>query len=476
MTKSYTRRGAIKTGAAVSAFAGVTFLTSKKTLAQREQKLIYWHLPNFTPLADDIMRDQFEEFRKMAGLSESEAAFVPTAGQDFIPRLSAALETDTPPDVVRLYESYVQLYRSQGHMMDVTDIVTKMQGEQGGVFESSLIAAGFDGKFWGVPYAINPWPMHVRMDVLEENSVEYPKTWDEFVETCLKIQKPPFYGFGMDLGLTADATDNIMQVCWCFGGKTFNADGTPAFDNQGNIDGFTFINEMYNTHKIIPRGVVGNGDTAWNNKAYQSGQVAFINNPTSVYAYLSGEDPELMEKTGLFGVPAGPAGAVNQIDTWSLGLFNQTPYPELSRGFAEYVMAPERYNQIITNTNGRFVPVYPDLFNDEWWTSRPQFNQFIEIAKSGVPVSYEAPPSPASGEMLAIHVIPEALQTVLVDGVEPVVDRGDPGMSVGHGLGRVHTIDQHRLQRFRNHVDRQHFTGRRRRRCFVAHRHATLGD
>jgi ABC-type glycerol-3-phosphate transport system substrate-binding protein len=242
MTKSLSRREALKTGAAASAFAGVTILASKKTLAARQQKLIYWHLSAFTPMADDAVFAQFEEFRKMAGLSEAEAAFVPTSNSELVPRLAAALETNTPPDVVRLYESYVQLYRKQGHMMDVTDLVKKMQGEEGGLFDSSLTAVRYDDKFWGVPFAINPWPMHVRMDVLEDNALEYPKTWDEFVETCLKIQKPPFYGFGMDLGLTQDATDNIMQVCWCYGGKSFNTDGTPAFDNQGNVDGFTFIN------------------------------------------------------------------------------------------------------------------------------------------------------------------------------------------------------------------------------------------
>jgi multiple sugar transport system substrate-binding protein len=419
MSQTFNRREALKTGAAASAFAGVTILASRKTLAQRQQKLIYWHLPAFTPLADDLVREQFEEFRKMAGLNESEAAFVPTANSEVIQRLSAALENDTPPDVVRMYESYVQLYRKQGHMMDVTDVVEKMRGEEGGLFDSSLTAVAHDGKYWGVPFAINPWPFHARIDILEEHGLDYPKTWDEFVETCLKIQDPPFYGYGMDLGLTQDATDNIMQICWCYGGKTFNSDGTPAFDNEGNVAGFTFINEMYNEHEIIPRGVIGNGDTAWNNKAYQSGQVAFIQNPTSVYAYLSGEDPELMKKTGLFGVPEGPAGAVNQIDTWSLGLFNQSPYPDLAKGLAAHLMQPKLYNEVITNTNGRFVPVYPDLFNDPWWTSRPEFSQFIEIANSGVPVSYEAPPTPTAGEVLATNVIPEAMQLVLVDGVDP---------------------------------------------------------
>jgi multiple sugar transport system substrate-binding protein len=394
-------------------------LASRKALAVRDQKLIYWHVPTFAPAADDVARDQFEEFRKMAGLKEIEAAFVPTADSELIARLTAALGAGTPPDVVRLYESYVQLYRAQGHMMDVTDLVQRMQSKQGGLFDPCLRAVGHGGKCWGVPFAINPWPVHARVDVLKEHGLEYPRTWDAFVETCLKIQKPPFYGFGMDLGLTADATDNIMQVCWCFGGRIYDADGKPAFDNEGNVKGFAFINDMYNKHKIIPKEVVGNGDMAWNNKAYQSAQVAFINNPTSVYAYLSTEDPELMKKTGLFGVPAGPSGAVNQIDTWSLGLFKQAPYPELAKGLAEYFMEPTRYNEVIVKNNGRFVPVYPDLFNDPWWTERPEFKEFVEIARTGVPISFAAPPSAASGEVLATHVIPEALQTVLIDGVDP---------------------------------------------------------
>jgi multiple sugar transport system substrate-binding protein len=261
--------------------------------------------------------------------------------------------------------------------------------------------------------------MHARLDVLEQNGIDYPRTWDAFVETCKKIQKPPFYGFGMDLGLTQDATANIMQLCWCFGGCTYDAAGNPAFDSEGNVKGFAFIDEMYNEHKIIPKAVVGNHDPAWNNQAYQSGRVAFINNPTSVYAYLSTENPELMARTGLFAVPAGPAGSVNQIDTWSLGLLKQSPYPELAKGLAEYFMTPERYNEVIVANNGRFVPVYPDLFNDPWWTERPEFAAFIEIAGTGVPISYEAPPSAAAGEVLAANVIPEALQEVLIKGVDP---------------------------------------------------------
>lgn len=423
----------VTTAAAAGGLAAPGLIRPMQAWAARDQKLVYWHLPTFTPKADDAARDAFEGFKKEAGIKDSEAGFVNVANKDLIPRLNAALETGTPPDVVRLYESYVQLYRKQGHMLDVSDLVAKMRSVQGGLYEASLRAVAYGGKHWGVPFAINPWPVHTRVDLLEQAKVGYPKTWEEFVETARKIQKPPFYAFGMDLGLTADASDNIMQVCWCHGGYTVDDAGKPGFDNPGNIAGFTLINKMYNEYKIIPKGVVSNPDTAWNNQVYQSKQVAFIINPASVYAYLADKDPDLMSRTGLFGIPAGPAGAVNLIDTWSIGLFRHTPYPELSKGLAAYMMEPKRYNEVITNSSGRFVPVYPDLFNDPWWTSRPEFKEFIKIAETGVPVSHKGPPTAAAGEVLATHIVPEAMQTVLLEGV-------DPATAVGKAAAKIKAI------------------------------------
>jgi multiple sugar transport system substrate-binding protein len=416
--KTLSRRKLLKAGAGAAALAATgNIFTAKRTFAQRQHKIIYWHLPNFTPLADQLQEEQVYEFAKIAGLKREEVQFVKINGPDFVPKIAAGLETGNPPDVARLYESYVQLYRSQGHMLDATSVVNKMRAEKGGIFDASLRAIEKDGKYWGVPLAINPWPFHVRLDVLEKAGLSYPKTWDEFVETCKKVQRPPFYGFGMDLGLTADASDNIMQIVWCFGGKQVDEKENVTVNTPEFAAGFQFIADMFLKHRIIPRGVLGNGDTAWNNKAYQSGQVAFIQNPTSVYAYLAGNDQELMKKTGLFGAPAGPAGSFNQIDTWSYGIFNKGPYPEIQLGLVEYLMKPENYNKIVTNTNGRWVPVYPGLFDDPWWTSRPEFNQFINIAKTGVPVSYAGPPSAAAGEILQTNIVPEALQRVLVDGV-----------------------------------------------------------
>jgi multiple sugar transport system substrate-binding protein len=209
-----------------------------------------------------------------------------------------------------------------------------------------------------------------------------------------------------------------MQVCFGFGGKTVDEEERVVFNSPGNVAGFRFIDEMYNRAKVIPKGAIS-WDNSGNNKAYQSKQVAFVNNPSSIYAYLASADPDLKARTGLFGVPAGPAGTVNLIDTWSYGIFAKAPYPELVTGLVAYLMKPANYNQIITATDGRWVPVYPGLFDDPWWTARQEFAKFREIAHTGVPISHAGPPSAASGEILSTHIIPIGLQRVLVDGVDP---------------------------------------------------------
>ena len=95
-----------------------------------------------------------------------------------------------------------------------------------------------------------------------------------------------------EFGLTADATDNIMQLAWCFGGRTYDAQGQPAFDNQGNIVSWnkqlsrlTGIEQLeavgksidrletpwrdllaargYRTLPLLPQGFGGPHDPAW---------------------------------------------------------------------------------------------------------------------------------------------------------------------------------------------------------------------
>jgi hypothetical protein len=69
---SINRRDVLKLAGAAGVAATSPWWLVGKSQAQRAKKLVYWHLPNFTPLADQIQKEQVYEFAKQAGLKEAE--------------------------------------------------------------------------------------------------------------------------------------------------------------------------------------------------------------------------------------------------------------------------------------------------------------------------------------------------------------------------------------------------------------------
>jgi multiple sugar transport system substrate-binding protein len=309
----------------------------------------------------------------------------------------------------------VQLYRSQGHLLEVTDLVNKMQKQKGGLFPVSTPSVMHQGKAYGVPQSVSPWPLVTRLDLLEAAKVEPPKTWEEFVEVCKKLQKPPkLTGFGLCLGLQNDTDNNVMNMIWCYGGKLVEADNkTVALHSKGTIAAVQLIADMFNKHKIIPKGAIA-WDNTGNNKAYQSRQVIFVLNPTSIYAHLADSDKELYNVTGLLPVPAGPAGAVEALTTAEWLLFKHNPYPEVAKGLAEYWMAPENLRVMIEEGDGRWGPPFKNMYDSKFW-KRPVFQHWRVMLERGRSFASPGSTNPASGEVLATYVLGRMMHRVLVE-------------------------------------------------------------
>src|SRR3989449_2470946 len=307
-----TRREILKTAGKTAAILTTTapWWLVRRAHAARQAKLVVWNPAALAPQVDKIMQEQCYAYDKQAGIKESEIDYQIIGGPQLVPKLVAALEARNPPDITRLIGGYVQLYRAQGHLLEVTDLVNKMQKLQGGLFPVSMPSVMHQGKAYGVPQSVSPWPLVTRLDLLEAAKVEPPKTWDEFVGACKKLQKPPkLTGFGLCLGLQNDTDNNVMNMIWSYGGKLVEADNkTVALHSRGTIAAVQLIADMFNKHKIIPKGAIA-WDNTGNNKAYQSRQVIFVLNPTSIYAHLADSDKELYKFTGLLPVPTEPDGA-----------------------------------------------------------------------------------------------------------------------------------------------------------------------
>jgi multiple sugar transport system substrate-binding protein len=413
-----TRRDLLRYAAAAALTTTAPWWLARRAHAARQTKLVVWNPAALAPQVDKIMKEQCYAYAQQAGIKESEIDYSVIGGPQLLPKLVASLEAGNPPDITRLGSGYVQLYSAQGHLLEVTDLVEKMQHLQGGLFRVSLDAVLRKGKAYGIPQSVSPRPLVTRLDLLEAAKVDPPTTWDAFVEVCKKLQKPPkLTGYGMCLGLHSDADNDIMNIIWSYGGKLVEADQkTIALHAPGTIAAVQFIADMFTKHKIIPKGSVG-WDNTGNNKAYQSRQVLFVTNPTSIYAYLAESDKALYDVTGLLPVPAGPAGAIDSLGTTEWLLFKHNPYPEVAKGLAEYWMAPEHLRVTMEEGDGRWGPPYPGMYDSDFW-KRPVFQYWRTMLERGRQFSYAGTPSSASGEVIATSVLPHMMHRVLVENWE----------------------------------------------------------
>src|SRR5499427_1902607 len=383
--------------------------------AARDKKLVVWIGTALAPQVDKILQEQCYAYAKQAGIKENEFDYSIMGAGQMLPKLVAALEAGNPPDIALIGPSLAALYRSQGHLLEVTDIVEKMQKVPGGLYEASLKDVMYKGKSYAVPQSVSPWPLVTRLDLLEAAKIEPPKTWEEFIEVCKKLQKPPkLTGYGMCLGLQSDTDNNAMNMIWCYGGKLVEADNkTVALHSKGTVQAVQLIADMFNKHKIIPKGAIA-WDNTGNNKAYQSRQVIFVLNPTSIYAHLAESDKELYNVTGLMPLPAGPAGAVEELTTAEWLLFKKNPYPEVAKGLAEYWMAPENLRVMIEEGDGRWGPPFKNMYDSKFW-KRPVFQHWRGMLERGRQFPAPGAMKPAAGEVLATYVIGRMMHRVLVE-------------------------------------------------------------
>jgi multiple sugar transport system substrate-binding protein len=411
-----TRRGFFQRGGAAIAAVAVGGAIPATPGRAAGAKLVFWQLPMFSPQADKIQKEQVYAYAKGAGLQEADVEFVVVSEDTYIAKLTAAIEAGTPPDLVLVADSDAALFLGKGHLLDVTAVVDKMKKEPGGLNPACLIPGTAGGRNYGVPVGINALPFHSRVDLLEKAKLEYPKTWDAFVEACKKVQKPPFYGYGMSLGFNDDSEYNILTVCWAFGGKVLDDKDAVVFNSKANVDAFQLIADMVSKHKIIPQAALS-WDSSGNNKAYISEQVAFVQNAMSVWANISQNKPELAARTGLFPAPDGPAGSQNPLVMDYLIAFKKSPNPERAAALLEYMFKPQNYERLIVETGGRFIPIYPKLFETDFWRTRPQFRHLPKMAQTGVLISHSGRMTSKMGEVINQHVIVKGLHRVIVDGV-----------------------------------------------------------
>jgi ABC-type glycerol-3-phosphate transport system substrate-binding protein len=116
-------------------------------------------------------------------------------------------------------------------------------------------------------------------------------------------------------------------------------------------------------------------------------------------------------------VPAGPAGAIEELSTGEWLLYKHNPYPELAKGLVEYYMDPENLRIVMEEGGGRWGPPYKGMYDTPFWQSS-RFQHWRTMLERGRQFASPAAMTAAAGEVLTTSILARMMHRVLVESWE----------------------------------------------------------
>lgn len=382
--------------------------------ATEKPKLTIWAATTFTPDADTTQDDQIKAWGEANGV---EIDLARMSQDERTPRWQTAIESKQFPDCAAIEQADLPKFIQEGVLVETTEVMQKLNALEGGFTDGAFLAGRTaDGKHWSVPSFSSTEVFYVRKDKLEEKGLALPETWEDVLTVAQAINDPDnqFWGWGKQMGTPSwDSEVSFTAMLWAFGGKTWDEEGKPAINSDETRQLLDFLKSAWDAGVIPPDGPTW--DDGGNNRAYQSEIVGLTLNTGSILRYLQTEDKELLEKTAVIPIPAGPAGRFVSGYYYQWGAFTTSAHPELCLDLFEQIFAPDQLRPFYDAGGGNMLPVYKEMLNDEMW-QEPARKVLADMVPNTRPQGYPGLTTPWILDAWMDHTMAKMLNRVLVDG------------------------------------------------------------
>jgi len=383
------------------------------TVGAAAPSITVWMKKQFVESSNTAFVERAKEFSKANGIDVKVELI---AYEEFYPKWMAAIESKRLPDVSFFGYQEVGQFYGKGILRDISGLYRDLNAKSP-LYGSLVEAVTFGGKQYAIPFWTEATVGYVRKDLLDAAGVKVPSTWDEFRTAAKAVTSPKdgIYGAGIGYGrANSDAEWLTRSTIWSFGGALFGKDSKSVTVNgDATKQALQFVADMFLKDQSTPPGSV-NWDDSGNNKAYLAGQAAMVFNTGSILNVMRNERQDLLVKTVLIPIPAGPKGRFVAGICNTLGIFKDSKNPDLAEKFIAYMMEPAWYRTWIETSAPLTTPVYTELEKDAIWKD-PYNKAFIDSVAGFRFLGYSGEYTPVAGEVYNSRIVNDAMQRILVD-------------------------------------------------------------
>lgn len=319
---------------AAAIFTSTLFAGSTIVSAKEEKEITFWDMVWGNEQSIAIAEELCEKYSEEHGIKVN---YQSVPWDNFYQTFLTAIAAGEAPDCSS-GSSYMpfQLY-DEGAILPIDDLIESMRedGELDDYLTQDVVEGyKYDGHYVCLPTGMDMRVLYCRTDILEENGLEIPKTWDD-LKHCLEVlSKPEENKYGMIFACNANNGKVMFEWLVNNGGGLFNEKGEPDCLTDRNIETVNFLLDLIQNELINPASAGLTYDDS--KEAFAKGEVAFHFAPPSLVSQL----PDLADKIALVSPLEGPHGDKGCV-YWNGGImaYNQTEYPEETKDFMRYFAA-----------------------------------------------------------------------------------------------------------------------------------------
>ena len=407
----------------------------EKNALPEGEKLNAWLMQSFVEGVDDFQLSQIEEFTKYTGIPVEVTHVNP---DEAAPRFNAALEApETLPDLMQFDGVRFPLFQEAGHLVDVSDVVARVNQEAGGLNPDLVAGVTVDGKNFAIPWMADAMASYFRKDVFEAAGSAVPTTYLELLDACPGVNKPgEMFCVGLNINGFGDPEEFARGLIWAYGGAATDPEGTKATINSPEtIEALNYIKTLADQGSFPPD--FATSDDYSNNAWFQAGLIAYTINSGSIGAYLAENDPEMYANTAMTIPLANEAGdRPMSINPMTLAVTTNSKYPDQAKILLEWLTSAENSWDYIEATNYAHVSCFMDMVNRPVIQEDPNRKAMAETMTYSRFASWPAPLSSAATEVYSSRVLGKMLLNVMTGDMTPEEAAADAEAKINEILAR----------------------------------------
>jgi len=279
--------------------------------------ITFWHSFTQGPRLETIQKAADKFMAENPGVKINIETF---SWNDFYTKWTTGLGSGNVPDMSTALPAQVAEMIDADALLPINDLIDGIGRDK---FAEAAISEGTVGdNNYSLPLYRHAHVMWIRKDLLEQNGLEVPKTWDELYDTAKALTKDGVYGLSFPCGTNDFQATFFLDFYVRSGGGSLLTDDLKAnLTSDLAIDGINYWLKVYND--CSPKDSI-NFDVLDQATLYYQGKTAFDFNSGFQISGVAANSPDLLQYVDCYPIPKIHAddpdqGIMTTNTPWSCG-------------------------------------------------------------------------------------------------------------------------------------------------------------